>query len=352
MTIIVPAVLCGGSGTRLWPLSRTARPKQFHPLTSEATLLAETIARAAHAPGATAPVLIAGESMRAVVTAEAPADAQVILEPEGRNTAPAAALAALAALETAPDAIVLMLPSDHFVGDLAAFAAAMAKGASLAADNRLVTFGIEPDGPNTGYGYITAGAPLGAGFAVAKFMEKPKREIAEQLFAAGGSTWNAGIYMFGAQFFLDELARFAPQMHAAVADAWRGGARHGQVRTLDAAAWAACPSDSIDYAVAEKTDRAAVVPVTMAWNDVGAWAALHEIGVGDDDANVTSGDVIVLDSKGCYVRSSGRLVALVGVEDLVVIETPDAVLVLPRSRTQDVKRIVEELKARGRGELL
>lgn len=344
---IVPAVLCGGSGTRLWPLSRAARPKQFQPLVSEQSLLAETVARGALVTDA-APVIVAGEGMRAIVASEAPQGAAVVLEPEGRNTAPAAALAALAALERDPAAIVMMMPSDHHVGDPAAFAAAMRKGAGLAAENRLVTFGIRPDSPNTGLGYITAGAPLGEGFAVARFVEKPALDVAQALVASGDATWNSGIYMFAARFFLEELARFAPAMRASVEAAWAGGRRDGAVRTLDPAAWAACPSDSIDYAVAEKTDRCAVVPVTMAWNDVGQWAALHEIAAGDPTENVLLGDVVALESRGCYVRADGRLVALVGVEDLVIVDTPDALLVVPRNRTQDVKKVVEALKAQGR----
>jgi mannose-1-phosphate guanylyltransferase/mannose-6-phosphate isomerase len=348
MSAIVPAILCGGAGTRLWPLSRAAKPKQFHALTSDISMLAETIARASVAPGATAPVLIAGESMREVVMAAAPAGARVVLEPAGRNTAPAAALAAHAALETAADAIVLMLPSDHHVGDLAAFARAVADGATLAADDRIVTFGIQPTEPHEGYGYITAGAPLAPGFKVAKFTEKPKAPVPQQLLDAGGSYWNSGIYMFGARFYLEELARLAPEMARCVAAAWQGRTQ-GEAVTLDAAAWAQCPSDSIDYAVAEKTDRVAVVPVDMAWNDVGSWAALHEIGGG---GNVLAGDVVAHDTTGCYVRAESRLVALVGVTDLVVVETADAVLVLPRARAQDVKAIVERLKAGGRGELL
>ncbi|MDX2234465.1 MAG: mannose-1-phosphate guanylyltransferase/mannose-6-phosphate isomerase [Hyphomonadaceae bacterium] len=350
--LIVPAILCGGSGTRLWPLSRRLRPKQFHALTSDATLLSETVARTAHVSGAVSPVLIAGEHMREIAVAEAPHGARIVLEPQGRNTAPAAALAALDALRLDEDAIVLMLPSDHHVGDDHAFADAMRKGAALAADRRLVTFGIAPDTPHTGFGYITAGEPLGEGFIVARFVEKPLLPVAEALLAAGGATWNSGIYMFAARFYLDELARFAPAIRLQAEAAWSGGSDAGCVRTLDAAAWALCPSDSIDYAVAEKTDRAAVVPVSMSWSDVGSWAALHDIGRPDERGNVVRGDVIAVDSARCYVRADGRLVALVGVEDLVVVETADAVLVMPRARAQDVKSIVEALKARGRTDLL
>ncbi len=349
---IVPAILCGGAGTRLWPLSRSTRPKQFHALTSSETLLAETIARGALAPNAVAAVLIAGEGMRDLVVAEAPVNAHIVLEPSGRNTAPAAALAALAALETEPDPIVLMLPSDHHVGDDKSFAEAVAAGAVLAADDRIVTFGVKPNEPHTGYGYITAGAPLGGGFQVEKFVEKPKRGAAEALVESGASFWNSGIYMFRARFYLDELGRLAPEMREAVQHAWRDGATARGVRTLGASAWEKCPSDSIDYAVAEKTDRCAMIPVDMAWSDVGSWGALHDIGTAADDGNVTSGDVIVVDSRGNYVRAESRLVALVGVDDLVVVETADAIVVLPRSRAQDVKSIVEMLKKRGRTELL
>jgi len=349
VSVLVPAILCGGAGTRLWPLSRAGKPKQFHALTSEKSLIDETVARAAAAPGAVAPVLLAGVAMRDAVVAAAPTGARIVLEPEGRNTAPAAALAAHAALETASDAIVLMLPSDHHVGDLAAFERAVAAGARLAEDNRLVTFGISPTEPHEGYGYIVAGEPEGPGFAVAQFVEKPRRVAAERLIAAGGANWNSGIYMFGAQFYLDELERLQPAMAACVRAAWEGRTQDGAVASLDEAAWASCPADSIDYAVAEKTDRAAVVPVRMAWSDVGSWAALHDIAGG---GNVLSGDVIALDTRGCYVRAESRLVTLVGVQDLVVVETPDAVLILPRSRAQDVKAIVERLKSEGRTDLL
>lgn len=355
MSVIVPAILCGGVGTRLWPLSRTSKPKQFHPLTTDKSLLAETLLRGASAPGAKGAVLIAGQSMRDLARAEASATgmlgARIVLEPEGKNTAPAAALAAFAALDIDGDAIVLMLPSDHHVGDLQAFGAAVAVGASLAADDRIVTFGIEPSEPHTGFGYITAGAPLGGGFAVAKFLEKPKRDAAQALLDAGGNYWNAGIYMFRARFYLEELARLAPAMRTQAEAAWRGGRSEGDVRLLDPVAWAACPSDSIDYAVAEKTDRAAVVPVDMAWSDVGSWAALHEIAAKGAD-NVTIGDVLSIDSTGSYVRAESRMVALVGVHDLVVVETGDAIVILPRERSQDVKAIVEALKAAGRDDLL
>jgi mannose-1-phosphate guanylyltransferase/mannose-6-phosphate isomerase len=350
--VLVPAILCGGAGTRLWPLSRAAKPKQFHALTGARSMLGETLARAARAPGAAAPVLIAGESMRDVVAAEAPAGARIVLEPQGRNTAPAAALAAYAALEVSPDAIVLMLPSDHHVGDEDAFARAVVEGARLAADDRIVTFGIAPDEPHEGYGYIVAGDPLGAGFEVARFVEKPKRPAAEQLLAAGGATWNSGIYLFGARFYLEELARLAPAIAEAVRAAWAARASESGAVVPERAAWLACPSDSIDYAVAEKTSRAAVVPVSMAWNDVGSWAALHDVATGDDSGNVLTGDVVAIDTRGCTVRAESRLVALVGVDNLVVVETPDAVLILPRDRAQDVKAIVEALKTAGRGDLL
>lgn len=355
MSVIVPAVLCGGVGTRLWPLSRTARPKQFHPLTTEQSLLVETLLRGGAVQDSKGAVLIAGESMRDLARAETSKSgmlgARIVLEPEGKNTAPAAALAAFAALDVDPDAIVLMLPSDHHVGDINAFGNAVDAGAILAADDRIVTFGIEPSEPHTGYGYITAGERLGPGFAVARFVEKPKLDAAKALLAAGGNYWNAGIYMFRARFYLEELKRLAPAMLAQAEAAWNGGRNEGDVRLLDATAWALSPSDSIDYAVAEKTDRAAVVPVDMAWNDVGSWAALHEIAaIGDE--TVAIGDVIAIDSKRSYVRAEKRLVALVGVDDVIVVETDDAVLILPRERAQDVKKIVETLKAANRNDKL
>jgi mannose-1-phosphate guanylyltransferase/mannose-6-phosphate isomerase len=352
MPRLVVAILCGGSGTRLWPLSRAARPKQFIPLTGPLSLLAETVARAVSLPEV-APeetLLIANEKLVDLVRMEAAVggapNATTILEPEGRNTAAAAALAALAALRRAEDALVLLLPSDHHIGDAAAFQAAVATGVKLAAAGKIVTFGIRPTAPQTGYGYIAPGAPLDGGFAVAEFIEKPELEEAKRLVAEG-RLWNSGIYLFGARIYLEELRRFEPHILAAVEAAVQGGVQSAAEQRLDPAAWAKTPKQSIDKAVAERTDRAAVAPVDMAWSDVGSYAALWEIGRDAPEDNVVSGDVMLIDAAGCYVRAEGRKVALLGVQDLIVIETADAVFVAPRDRAEEVKKLVEQLAAGG-----
>ncbi len=358
MSVIRPAILCGGAGTRLWPLSRTRAPKQLHALVTDRTMVTETLVRARLAAGddAGAPILIASADTASAIEAASAAagepEAQIILEPVARNTAPAAVLAALAAQSQTADALVLLMPSDAHVGDPDAFRRAVAAGADLARAGLIVTFGVRPSEPNTGYGYIQRGAPLAAGFRVARFTEKPERRLAEAYLADGGYDWNAGIFLFRADLLLSEFARLAPEVLAAAHAAWRARTSEGRFTTPDAALWGAAPSISVDYAIAEKTDKAAVVPVDMAWSDVGSWSALWDIGVKDEAGNVIGGDVVVADARNCLVRAGARTVAVVGVEDLVVVETPDAVLVTTRSRAQDVKLIVDALKSAGRTQLL
>jgi mannose-1-phosphate guanylyltransferase/mannose-6-phosphate isomerase len=350
--------MCGGSGTRLWPLSRAARPKQFHPLVTENSLLAETITRALRLPGVTAKdiLLLSGESLAAIAREEmekaGAADATLIVEPAAKNTAPAAALAALFAQEKGEDAIVLLLASDHHIGDDVAFGATVAAGAALAARDFIVTFGITPDSPHIGYGYIKRGAVEAPGFRVAKFQEKPDLETARRLLDEGDNDWNSGIYMYKPDVFLDELMRHEPAVRDAVGRAYSAGWTDSAGFHPEAGFWDQSPSISIDNAVAERTDRAATVPADMKWSDVGGWTALWDISEKDENQNVMQGDVLAVGVTNSYVRADGRLVALVGVSDLVVIETADAICIAPRERAEEVKQLVNSLSKSGRKDKL
>jgi mannose-1-phosphate guanylyltransferase/mannose-6-phosphate isomerase len=354
---IHPVILCGGAGTRLWPLSRALYPKQLLALTGPRSLLQQTAARVADAGRFAPPLFLCNEDHRFLIAEQlreaGVAPAKIVLEPAGRNTAPAVAAAALLLAQADPDAMMLVMPSDHVIGDEAAFGRAIATAAKAAETGALVTFGIEPDGPETGYGYIERGAALkgvkGA-FAVARFVEKPDAKTAKSMLAKGGHSWNSGMFLFRARRYLDELGRHAPAMLAAVESAVAKGADAQDFFRLDAKAYGACPGDSIDYAVMEKTAEAAVVPADLRWSDVGAWSTLWEIGEKDADGNVIRGDVIAEGAKNAYLRAEDRLIAAVGVEDIVVVATEDAVLVAPRDRVQDVKLVTERLAAAGRAE--
>lgn len=345
MTAIVPVILSGGSGTRLWPMSRPEKPKQLLALTARETMLQLTAARA-HGDAFDAPIVVANAAHADEVEAQlAAADAglrALILEPAGRNTAPAIALAALAADAAQP---LLVMPSDHVIADRDAFHAAIHAALPLVEDGWLVTFGITPDAPETGYGYIQVGEPLRAGVhRVARFVEKPKREVAEAMLAAGDHAWNGGIFLFRADAFLAALETHAPAILAAARAAMQGARREGARVYPQADAFAASPSDSIDYAVMEKADRVAVVPVAMGWSDVGSWDALHAISAGDAGGNVIEGDVVAIDARDCLVRSDGVRIATVGVSDLIVVASGNDVLILPRGRSQDVKLLLEAMK--------
>ena len=361
MTQLQPVLLSGGSGTRLWPLSREAYPKQFLALSGERTMLQDTWLRVA--PLATlAPIVVANEEHRFLAgeqLRQAGVDgAAIVLEPVGRNTAPAIAAAALQAMAGGADPLLLVLPSDHVVRDAAAFQAAVREAVPAAEAGALVTFGIVPEAPETGFGYIQAGAgqagegqvgasQAGAGEGVRevlRFVEKPDAATAQAYVDDGGYYWNSGMFLFRASRYLEELGRFRPDMLDAVRVAFDGSARDGDFVRLDKDAFAAAPSDSIDYAVMEKTARAMVLPVDIGWNDVGSWSALWAVSEQDADGNAHNGEVIAVDSHGSYVWSR-RMVALVGVDDLVVVETDDAVLVAAKDRVQQVKDVVARLKA-------
>lgn len=343
---IHPVILSGGSGSRLWPMSRPEQPKQLLALTAEETMLQLTARRTLGA-GFAAPIVVANAAHAAKVEAQLAAidvvaDA-LVLEPTGRNTAPAIALAALAAGGGATP--ILVMPSDHVIGDVEAFHAAVAAARPLVDQGWLVTFGITPDAPETGYGWIKVGAAVAARVhRVDCFVEKPPRDRAEAMLAAGDHVWNGGIFLFRADAYLDALGTFAPAILRAVEKAMARARREGRRLWPDAEAFAKCPADSIDYAVMEKADRVAVVPVSMGWNDVGSWDALHAISDCDSLGNVCRGDVVAIDSTNCMVRSdAGKRVALVGVSDLIVVASGDDVLILPRGRSQDVRKVIEAL---------
>ncbi|MEQ8601898.1 MAG: mannose-1-phosphate guanylyltransferase/mannose-6-phosphate isomerase [Marivibrio sp.] len=353
-----PVILSGGSGTRLWPLSRKALPKQLLALDGEETLLQQTARRVADADRFKAPILIAGDLHRFVIADQLTdigvVPAALLLEPVGRNTAPAAALAALVAAEDDPETVICLLASDHRIGEPEAFRAALDRAAAAADLGWLVVFGIEPDRPETGYGYINAGPALDdldAVFAVERFVEKPSLSTAEAFLADGGFSWNSGMFVFRADAMLRELKRHAPEVLAACTDALAGAGRDLGFTRLPEEAFAKAPALPIDTAVMEKTDRAAVVPAAFGWSDLGAFSALRAVGAQDADGNATRGDVALIDSRDSFVASDGGgLVAGVGLDGMVVVATRDAVLVAPADRADEVKTLVAELEAQGRKE--
>jgi len=357
-TTIQPVILSGGSGTRLWPASRSGYPKQLLPLVGERTMLQETALRLAGKANCTAhTIVVCNEAHRFLVAEqllEAGVGARIILEPEGRNTAPAAALAAIVALRNTPEGeappLLLVMPADHVIADREAFLAALEVGEKAAADGRLVTFGIVPTSPHTGYGYIESEAPNGAAAPIMSFVEKPDRATASKMLAAGRYFWNSGIFLFRADVYLDELRRHEPAMVEACERSVRSAAIDADFIRPDAAAFCDSPSNSIDYAVMEHTDNAAVVPLVAGWSDVGSWSALHEVSPRDDAGNRVQGDVVMEDCRNSYINSTSRLVATVGLNDIVVVEHKDSVLVAHKDRSEDVKALVDKLKAARRPE--
>jgi mannose-1-phosphate guanylyltransferase / mannose-6-phosphate isomerase len=353
-TRIWPVLLSGGSGTRLWPLSRTLYPKQLLPLAQRETMLEATALRAADQRRFHPAIVVAGEDHRFLVKAQLdgqkqPADT-ILLEPQPRNTAPAIALAALLLGARDPDSIMLVMPSDHVIQNVDAFQAAIAEALPSVQAGALATFGITPDKPETGYGYIeTSGS--NAARPVVRFVEKPDLPTAEAYVAGGRHFWNSGIFLFRASAYLKALEAHAPDVLAACTQAMTAAARDGQFLRPEKIAFAACPSISIDYAVMEKAPNVIAVPVDMGWSDVGSWDALWTIGDKDSAGNSSLGDTILIDSQDNLVRvEGGPAVATVGVSDMIIVSTADAVLVAPRDRAQDVKKVVDVLKASGRDE--
>ncbi len=359
MTSIVPVLLSGGSGTRLWPLSRETHPKQFQPLVGDGSLLQATWRRIEGLAGMAAPIVVANEEHRFMVAEQlrqlGVAPAALLLEPVGRNTAPAIAVAALQAMAGGEDPLLLVLPSDHVIRNVPAFHAAVQAALAAAGQGALVTFGIVPGGPETGYGYIKARSAEDASMpsgvrAVERFVEKPDLATAQAYVASGDYFWNSGMFLFRASRFLAQLQRFAPAIVSAATAALDGAKRDVDFLRLDRAAFEACPADSIDYAVMEKTDAAAVLPINVGWSDVGSWSALWEIADQDADGNAHHGDVIALDCRNTLAWGGRRLVSLLGLRDVIVVDTDDALLVAARDQVQQVKQIVARLKAEKRPE--
>ena len=357
--MLIPIILSGGSGTRLWPLSRELYPKQLLPLVGKGTMLQETLARVAGVEDVGAPIVVCNESHRFLVAEQLRAmgtePQAIVLEPMGRNTAPAVAVAAMSAVSSSPegaksDPVLLVLPADHVIQDAKAFRAAVAVGLVAAQQGKLVTFGVVPTKPETGYGYIRRAAGEGPTYSIAQFVEKPDLPTATRYVESKDYFWNSGMFMFKGSVVLDQLRELSPAIYQACAQAFTAAKRDLDFTRLPPKEFAACPSDSFDYAVMEKTKHGVVVPLDAGWSDVGSWSALHEAIPADSEGNVRLGDVLTEDAHGCYLQSTSRLVAAVGLTDHVVVETKDAVLVAPKNRVQDVKRLVDQLKKDGRYE--
>jgi mannose-1-phosphate guanylyltransferase / mannose-6-phosphate isomerase len=355
--MIHPIILSGGSGTRLWPMSRTLYPKQLLRLLGSDSLLQQTVRRVGDRDRFARPLLIANEEHRFIIAEQlreiGAAPRAMLLEPVGRNTAPAACVAALALVESDPDPLMLLMPSDHIIEDVAAFAAALETATAAARTGSLVSFGITPERPETGYGYIRRGDTfrgVNGVFRIAEFVEKPGLEQAQAYLSSGEYLWNGGIFLFPARLLLQEFERLRPDIVAACRQALAEANRDADFVRLGKAAFTACAADSIDYAIMEHTQHAAVVPVAMGWSDVGSWDALWEISAKDPEGNSIAGNVVAEDTRNCYLRSEAGLLAAIGVEDLVVVVTGDAVMLAPRNRSQEVRQLVARLVSERRDE--
>ncbi len=347
-------LLSGGVGSRLWPVSREAHPKQFLSLVGELSMLQDTLHRT-RGLDTSRPMVVCNEDHRFMVAEQLRQlhvdSADIVLEPEGRNTAPAVGLAALLALRDDPDAVLLVLPADHVIQDANAFVAAVQRALPLAEQGYLTTFGVVPSQPETGYGYILRGEELGDGlYQLSRFVEKPDLATARSYLEEGNYLWNSGMFLLRAATYIEQLGEFAPDMLAACQQSLSGAASDLDFVRVEPEAFRSCPADSIDYAVMEKTDRGAVVSLECGWSDVGAWSSLWEVSSRDEQGNVSSGDVMLDNCRDSYFRSDSRLLAATGVDNLVVVETADAVLVAPKDRVQDVKNIVNALKQQDRTE--
>lgn len=358
MALIQPVILSGGSGTRLWPASRSMYPKQLLSLIGDKTMLQQTASRVSVGnPDAADAIIVCNEAHRFLVAEQIRAIGQsgtVVLEPEGRNTAPAVAVAAIVALKiSGADAdapLLLVMPADHVIQENDKFIAAIEQGKAAASSGKFVLFGIVPTSAHTGYGYIEADITGENAAPIKSFIEKPDEDNAAKMIDSNGFYWNAGIFLFRADSYLEELAKFSPDMVLACRKSIDMAAMDTDFVRPDADAFLACPNDSIDYAVMEKTDKAMVIPLDAGWNDVGSWAELHNVSSKDEHGNAISGDVVTHDCKDSFISGSSRLVTVVGLDNVVVVEDKDSVLVVAKDRAQDVKFLVDALKAQNREE--
>lgn len=353
--MIFPVILCGGSGTRLWPLSRTLYPKQFVNFEGDKNLFSKTFERASGISETEEPLVVCNENHRFFVLnslKELKKNATLLIEPETKNTAPAIALCALYAKTQDPESILVVLPADHSIKNQNNFFQSVHEAIKLAAKDYLVTFGIYPTFPATGFGYIEPGEPIENNcFQICKFIEKPDIDKAKKMLSSGNFLWNSGMFVFKANVFLEELKSFEPLIYAATLASFEECYNKKEFLYFGAEEFRKSPSLSVDYAVMERTNRAAVIPMDSGWNDLGTWASFYEMGEKDSRKNVAKGDVIAEKVEGCYLHSTGRLVTAIGIKDLAVVETKDAVLVMPVKSSQEVKGIVQKLREKRRPEI-